>query len=35
MAPAGEAISAEDYAVALLGEIEKPARQGRRLTAAN
>ena len=33
--PAGEAISAEDYAVALLDEIEKPAHRGRRFTAAN
>lgn len=33
--PAGQAISAEDYAVALLDEIEKPAHRGRRFTAAN
>lgn len=32
---AGEAISAEDYAVALLDEIEQPAHRGRRFTAAN
>jgi hypothetical protein len=31
----GEAISAEDYAVALLDEIEKSAHRGRRFTAAN
>src|SRR5262249_37499406 len=34
-APAGEAISAEDYAVALLDEIEKPAHRRARFTAAN
>jgi uncharacterized protein len=33
--PAGESISAEDYAVALLDEIEKPAHTGRRFTVAN
>jgi uncharacterized protein len=33
--PAGEAISAEDYAVAMLDEIEKPVHRGRRFTAAN
>lgn len=33
--PAGEAISAEDFAVALLDEIEKPAHRRRRFTAAN
>jgi putative NADH-flavin reductase len=33
--PAGESISAEDYAVALLDEIEKPAHRGRRFTVAN
>jgi uncharacterized protein len=33
--PAGESISAEDYAVALLDEIEQPAYRRRRFTAAN
>jgi uncharacterized protein len=33
--PAGESISAEDYAVALLDEIEKPAHRRRRFTVAN
>jgi hypothetical protein len=33
--PAGTQISAEDYAVALLDEIERPAHQGRRFTVAN
>jgi uncharacterized protein len=33
--PAGESISAEDYAVALLDEIEQPEYRGRRFTAAN
>ena len=34
-APAGDTISAEDYAVALVDEIEKPAHTGRRFTVAN
>jgi uncharacterized protein len=33
--PAGDSISAEDYAVALIDEIEKPAHPRRRFTAAN
>jgi hypothetical protein len=33
--PAGDSISAEDYAVALLDEIEQPAYRGRRFTAAS
>jgi putative NADH-flavin reductase len=33
--PVGAQISAEDYAVALLDEIERPAHQGRRFTVAN
>jgi putative NADH-flavin reductase len=33
--PAGESISAEDYAVALIDEIEKPAHRRRRFTVAN
>jgi putative NADH-flavin reductase len=33
--PAGESISAEDYAVALLDEIEQPAYRRKRFTAAN
>jgi uncharacterized protein len=33
--PAGESISAEDYAVALLDELERPAHRRRRFTAAN
>ncbi|MBV9446783.1 MAG: NAD(P)H-binding protein [Streptosporangiaceae bacterium] len=33
--PAGESISAEDYAVALLDEIERPAHRRRRFTVAN
>jgi putative NADH-flavin reductase len=33
--PAGDSISAEDYAVALLDEIEKPAHRRRRFTIAN
>jgi putative NADH-flavin reductase len=33
--PAGDSISAEDYAVALLDEIEKPAHRGRRFTVAH
>lgn len=34
-APAGGAVSAEDYAVALLDEIEKPAHSRRRFTVAD
>jgi uncharacterized protein len=33
--PAGDSISAEDYAVALVDEIEQPAYRGKRFTAAN
>jgi putative NADH-flavin reductase len=33
--PAGESISAEDYAVALLDEIERPAHRRRRFTVAS
>ena len=33
--PAGDSISAEDYAVALLDEIEKPAHRGGRFTVAH
>jgi putative NADH-flavin reductase len=33
--PAGESVSAEDYAVALLDEIEKPAHRRRRFTVAS
>jgi hypothetical protein len=33
--PTGESISAEDYAVALIDEIERPAHRRRRFTAAN
>ena len=33
--PAGDTISAEDYAVALVDEIERPAHTGRRFTVAN
>ena len=33
--PAGESVSAEDFAVALLDEIEKPAYRHRRFTLAN
>ena len=33
--PVGESISAEDYAVALLDEAERPAHRRRRFTAAN
>jgi uncharacterized protein len=33
--PSGASISAEDFAVALLDEIEKPAHTGRRFTVAN
>jgi hypothetical protein len=33
--PAGDAISAEDYAVALIDEIERPAHRRGRFTAAN
>lgn len=33
--PVGESISAEDFAVALLDEIERPANRRRRFTAAN
>lgn len=33
--PVGESISAEDYAVALLDEIERPAHRRRRFTVAN
>lgn len=33
--PAGDSISAEDYAVALLDEIEKPAHRRKRFTVAN
>lgn len=34
-APAGGSISAEDYAVALVDELEKPQHNGRRFTVAN
>ena len=33
--PAGDSVSAEDFAVALIDEIEKPAHRGRRFTLAN
>jgi uncharacterized protein len=33
--PAGQAISAEDYAVALIDEIDKPAHRRQRFTVAN
>jgi hypothetical protein len=33
--PAGDSISAEDYAVALVDEIENPTHTGRRFTVAN
>lgn len=33
--PVGDAISAEDYAVAVLDELEKPAHRGQRFTVAN
>lgn len=33
--PAGESISAEDYAVAILDELETPQHRGRRFTVAN
>jgi len=33
--PAGDTVSAEDYAVALVDEIEKPAHRRRRFTVAN
>lgn len=33
--PAGESISAEDYAVALIDEIDKPAHRRQRFTVAN
>jgi hypothetical protein len=33
--PAGESVSAEDYAVALLDEIDNPAHRGSRFTVAN
>ena len=33
--PVGDSISAEDYAVALIDEIERPAHRRRRFTAAN
>ena len=33
--PVGDSISAEDYAVAIVGELEKPAHRGRRFTVAN
>lgn len=33
--PAGDTVSAEDYAVALLDEIERPAHRGRRFTVAS
>jgi uncharacterized protein len=33
--PVGEAVSAEDYAVALLDEVEKPAHRRARFTVAN
>ena len=33
--PVGDAISAEDYAVAIVDELEKPAHRGRRFTVAN
>lgn len=33
--PAGESISSEDFAVVILDEIEAPAFQGKRFTAAN
>jgi putative NADH-flavin reductase len=34
-APAGDSVSAEDFAVALLDEIEKPAHRRKRFTVAN
>jgi putative NADH-flavin reductase len=33
--PAGGSVSAEDFAVALLDEIEKPAHRRQRFTVAN
>jgi len=33
--PAGESISAEDYAVALIDEINQPAHRRQRFTVAN
>ena len=33
--PVGDSISAEDYAVAIVDELEKPAHRGRRFTVAN
>ena len=33
--PIGDAISAEDFAVAIVDEIEKPAHTGTRFTVAN
>lgn len=33
--PAGDAVSAEDFAVALIDEVEKPAHERRRFTLAN
>jgi len=33
--PAGESISAEDYAIAVVDEVEHPAHVGRRFTVAN
>ncbi|MBS0200022.1 MAG: NAD(P)H-binding protein [Proteobacteria bacterium] len=33
--PVGDSISAEDYAVAVVDELEKPAHRGRRFTVAN
>jgi putative NADH-flavin reductase len=33
--PAGETVSAEDFAVALIDEVEKPAHERRRFTLAN
>ncbi|MER2510858.1 MAG: hypothetical protein ABTQ25_00280 [Nitrosomonas ureae] len=33
--PAENAISAEDFAVAVVGELEKPSHMGQRFTVAN
>jgi putative NADH-flavin reductase len=33
--PIGDAISAEDFAVAIMDELEKPAHAGARFTVAN
>ncbi len=33
--PVGDSISAEDYAVAIIDELEKPAHRGQRFTVAN